>query len=123
VRETYYNDLPGKTVTLTKTTIDSDEPLGQLAKTLSLDRFTLLFRVLSGKLALIGYHPVPINPALRIIPNNTTGYTPAVFSYAEAEDWPEIGIDTEIVEHYYAVHGNPLKDIAMTQKALFNRNH
>ncbi|MGB7509769.1 MAG: NDP-sugar synthase [Pelodictyon phaeoclathratiforme] len=123
VRETYYNDLPGKTVKLTKTTIDSDEPLGQLAKTLSLDRFTLLFRVLSGKLALIGYHPVPINPALRIIPNNTTGYTPAVFSYAEAEDWPEIGIDTEIVEHYYAVHGNPLKDIAMTQKALFNRNH
>ncbi len=119
----YHTGLPGKAFTMTKTTIGNNGPLCAIAKALSLDRFPLLFRVLSGKLLLIGSQPVLINPATRVIPNSMSGYRPGVFSYAEAEDWPEIGIDTEIVEHYYAVHGNPLKDIAMTQKALFNRTH
>jgi lipopolysaccharide/colanic/teichoic acid biosynthesis glycosyltransferase len=110
-------------LTLIKATIDCSGPLGALAKALSLDRFTMLFRVLSGEVALIGSQPVLIDPALQVVPNSTAGYRPGVFSYAEAEDWPEIGSDTEIVEHYYAVHSNPLKDIAMTQKAFFNRTH
>lgn len=122
-REEYYTGLPGKTLTLIKATIDCSGPLGALAKALSLDRFTMLFRVLSGEVALIGSQPVLIDPALQVVPNSTAGYRPGVFSYAEAEDWPEIGSDTEIVEHYYAVHSNPLKDIAMTQKAFFNRTH
>jgi hypothetical protein len=122
-REQYYSGLQGKTLTLTKTTIDSYGTLDAIARALSLDRFTLLFRVLNGELALIGHQPVPVNPAIRLIPNSRTGYRPAVFSYAEAEEWPEIGIDSEIVEHYYTVHSNPLKDIVMTQKALFNRTH
>jgi NDP-sugar pyrophosphorylase family protein len=122
-KEQYYTGQQGKTFMLTMTTIDCSAPIGALAKAISLDRFALLFRVLIGKLALIGHQPVPVNPAIKIIPSSKAGYRPAVFSYAEAEDWPEIGIDTEIVEHYYAVHGTPLKDIAMAQKALFNRTH
>ena len=117
----YYTGLKGKTFTLTITTIDGNGPLGALARALSLDRFTLLFKVPGGALALIGNQPIPVNPAIRVIPSSKAGYSPAVFSYAEAEEWPEIGIDREIVEHYYSVHCNPLKDIAMTQKALFNR--
>ena len=122
-REEYYAGLPGKTFTMNKITIDCSGPLGALAKALSLDRFTMLFRVLSGKVTLIGSQPVLIDPAIRIVPNRTAGYRPGVFSYAEAEDWPQDGSDTEIVEHYYAVHSNPLKDIAMMQKAFFNRTH
>ena len=32
-------------------------------------------------------------------------------------------IDREIIEPYEIVHCNSLKDIAMAQKALFNRTH
>ena len=122
-KEQYYTGLQGKTFTLSLTTIDDNGPLGTLARFLSLDRFTLFFRVPGGALALIGNQPIPVNPDIRIVPGSNAGYRPAVFSYAEAEEWPEIGIDREIVEHYYAVHCNPLKDIAMTQKAFFNRTH
>ncbi len=122
-REQHYTGLPGKNVTLTNTTIEGTGAASAFAKALSLDRFTLLFNVLIGKLALIGNLPLPVTPAIRRLPNSHEGYRPAVFSYAEAEEWPEIGIDAEIVEHYYAVHSDPLKDIAMTQKALFHRTH
>ena len=122
-KEQYYTGQQGKTFTLTVTTIDDNGPLGTLARFLSLDRFILFFRVPAGALALIGNQPIPVNPDIRIVPGSNAGYRPAVFSYAEAEEWPEIGIDREIVEHYYAVHCNPLKDIAMTQKAFFNRTH
>ena len=122
-KEPYYTGQQGKTFALTITTIDCSGPLGALAKALSLDRFTLLMRVLGGRLYLIGNQPVLVNPAIRVVPSSMAGYRPAVFSYAEAEKWPEIVIDREIVEHYYTVHCNPMKDIAMIQKALFNRTH
>ncbi len=122
-REPYYTALAGKNVTLTSTYIESNGSLSTLAKTLALDRFSLLFKVLSGELALIGNKPVRVNASIRLLPNRVAGYRPAVFSYAEAEDWPEFCIDTEIVEHYYAVHSNPMKDISMTQKAIFHRTY
>lgn len=123
VKKQYYVGSQGKTGTLTMITIDSEGPVGSLAKALFLDRFTLLFRVLSGELALIGNQPLPLNSGIQLKPESMAVYVPAVFSYAEAEEWPENSTDIEIVEHYYAVHSNPLKDIILTQKALFNRTH
>lgn len=84
-----------------------------LAAKLSLERFPLLPKVLLGQLAIIGSAPR----------SNSPGCRPAVFSYAEAEDWPVTGSDAAIVERYHAVHSTPFNDIGMTIKALINRPH
>jgi NDP-sugar pyrophosphorylase family protein len=89
-----------------------------LAAKLSLDRFPLLPKVLIGRLAIIGSAPRENCAA-----NKNPGCRPAVFSYAEAEDWPVTGSDAAIVERYHAVHSTPLNDIGMTIKALINRPH
>ena len=122
-RNTYYTSTSGKTVTLSTAAIERSGPLSFLASALSLDRFPLLFRVLSGELALIASQPLAATPGSRATLSRMTGYQAGVFSYAEAEDWPVNGSDTAIVERFYATHGNPLLDITMTLKALFNRIH
>ena len=123
-KNSYYTAATGKTLILTTTTIDRQGVLSTLASALSLDRFTLLFSVLRGQLAIIGSWPVVANPAsLNTLSGMESWYHAGVFSYAEAEDWPVNRGDTAIVERYFAVHGNPAQDIVMTIKALFNRIH
>jgi len=120
----YYTAVSEKYLILTTTAIERTGPLSTLAAALSLDRFTLLFRVLIGQLAIIGSWPHVVTPS-NITEHSSTESCcrAAVFSYAETEEWPVNIGDTAIVERYYAAHGNPMKDIALTLKALFNRIH
>ena len=113
----------GKKISLNRVSIEKQSILASIAVFLSLDRFTWLFWVLNGHLAIIGCSPVSVSQGIQIINNNTAGYRPGVFSYSEAEDWPQNTFDSDIVDHYYAVHSNLIKDIFLTQKALFNRIH
>ncbi|MEI7824715.1 MAG: NDP-sugar synthase [Chlorobiaceae bacterium] len=113
----YHSAKPRCKVALPVTTLRKKGMLSALAAFFSLDRYMWLFKVLSGHLDLIGSRPVEVTQ------ESKAHLRPGVFSYAEAEDWPQNDIDSDIVNHYYAVHSNPFKDIAMTQKALFNRIH
>ncbi len=113
----YYSAKPRSKVALPVTTLRKKGLLGTLAVFFSLDRFMWLFKVLSGHLDIIGSQPVEVTQ------RNKAHHRPGVFSYAEAEDWPQNDIDSDIVNHYYAVHSNLFKDITMTHKALFNRIH
>ena len=113
----YHSGKPRCKVTLPVTTLRKKGLPGALAAFFSLDRFMWLFKVLSGHLDIIGSRPIEVTQ------KNKAHHRPGVFSYAEAEDWPQNDIDSDIVDHYYAVHSNIFKDIAMTHKALFNRIH
>jgi len=121
--KTSYTSISGKKLNMTTVTPGKNSFLGTLACALSLDRFPLLFRVVSGQLAIIGCGTVVRKANTDKDPHGIQSCNRAgVFSYAEAEDWPLTGGDSEIVERYYAVHGNPFQDMVMTVKALFNRN-
>jgi NDP-sugar pyrophosphorylase family protein len=111
----------GKTVTLSSAKITGTGPFVSLASALSLDRIPLLLKVMTGQLAIIGSIPVVAVSNTGVRPNDNSGYRPAVFSYAEAEEWPVDGSDATIVERFYAVHSTPIKDIGLTIKALLNR--
>ncbi|NTW52132.1 MAG: NDP-sugar synthase [Chlorobiaceae bacterium] len=111
----------GKSFTLPTTLITGNGPLASLASSLSLDRLPLLLRIFTGQLAIIGSTPVPVTLETVVLPGEHQGYRPAVFSYAEAEEWPVNDSDAAIVERYFIVHSTPLKDISMTLKALLNR--
>ncbi len=120
----YFTAVSEKYLILTTTTIERTGPFSTLAAALSLDRFTLLFRVLIGQLAIIGSWPVVATPSsITEYSKTKSWYRAAVFSYAETEEWPVNTGDTAIIERYYAAHGNPMKDIALTIKALLNRIH
>jgi NDP-sugar pyrophosphorylase family protein len=113
----------GKIIILPSVKILKTGPLTELAAALSLDRVPLLVRVLSGQLAIIGSMPVNASVEQGNLQSGNAGYRPAVFSYAEAEDWPVNGSDCAIVERFHIVHSTPLRDIGMTFKALLNRLH
>ncbi|WP_287374098.1 NDP-sugar synthase [Prosthecochloris sp.] len=125
-RKTCYDHTCKATVSLPNVSIERSGPLSALAFALSLDRFSTLFRVISGRLSLIGNAPMAVeekNSSGSSGPTVTPGYRPAVFSYAEAENWPISGNDAAIVERFYAIHSNPLQDIGLTMKSLINRFH
>ncbi len=113
----YHSAKPRCKVALPVTTLRKKGMLSTLAVFFSLDRFLWLFKVLSGHLDIIGSRLIEVNQ------ESKAHYRPGVFSYAEAEDWPQNDSDSDIVNHYYAVHSNLFKDVAMTHKALFNRIH
>jgi hypothetical protein len=112
-----------KTTPLGKVEIDPSSALGALAVTLSLDRYSWLFRVLTGQLALIGNTPLPAENTRPDTASGTLTYRPGVFSYAEAEQWPTTGGDAAIVERFHLVHSSPLSDIGLVIKAFINRLH
>ena len=121
-RELCFSARRGDTFELTSTTIEHQGLTGEFAIALSLDRFAMLFKVLAGHLALIGCRPVRVAPGMSHLPDGASMYHPGVFSYAEAEAWPENALDSRIVDHYHLVHGSVIGDITMILKALFNRN-
>ncbi len=122
-KKTYFINRTGGKGKLLTATIERRGFAGALAAAISLDRFMLLPKVLTGRLGIIGSKPLEVNPKAPMPLNRMATYRPGVFSYAEAEAWPETGADTEIVDHYYRIHGTPLNDVSMTMKALINRNH
>ncbi len=113
--------IPGENIFLTIASFEKKNLIGSIAVFLSLDRFTWLFKVLNGRLALIGSRRRQAGQTIYSANRNVGLYKPGVFSYSEAEDWPQNDIESDIVDHYYAVHSNFFTDIAMTQKAIFNR--
>jgi hypothetical protein len=117
------SEKPGATISLGKVEPNVKNALGAIASSLSLDRYAWLFRVLTGQLALIGSSPLPSGETR---PDATAGppaARPAVFSYAEAEEWPATGGDAAIVERYHLVHSGPISDIGLVVKAFVNRPH
>lgn len=122
-RKTCYDHTCKGVISLPDVSIERSGPLSAIAFALSLDRLPTLFRVVGGKLSLIGNAPIAAEEKNLSPPAATPGYRPAVFSYAEAENWPVGGSDAAIVERFYAIHSNPLQDIGLTMKSLINRFH
>jgi hypothetical protein len=115
------SESPGKTIRLGKVVLEAGKAPGVIATALSLDRYLWLFRVLAGQLALIGSTPLSADTAQASDPSGSLACRPAVFSYAEAEEWPASGGDAAIVERYHLAHSNPASDIGLTFKAFINR--
>jgi hypothetical protein len=122
-RSLFHSARPDGTVELQLAVNEGPGLPESLFRRLSLDRFTSLFRVLTGDLALIGCRPEPVDRRRMHISDGDAICQPGVFSYAEAEDWPENQNDFRMVEHYHLVHSNVFSDITMTLKALVNRNN
>ena len=122
-RKICFTDSTGRTAQLSFATITRSGMFGAFAAALSLDRFMLLPEVLKGRLSLIGSRPMEATSDIPEASSMTGSYRPAVFSYAEAEDWPAQGIDCDIVNQYHTIHGNAMKDISMTMRAFINRIH
>jgi len=114
-------DCTGNTITLPTAEITGTGLAASLAAAISLERLPLLFRVITGQLAIIGSAPIIASDQTTGLPAGNPGYRPAVFSYAEAEEWPVNGSDAAIVERFYSMHSTPFKDIGMTIKALLNK--
>lgn len=119
----YLSGKPGATISLGKVELDAANPFASIAAALSLDRYPWLFRVLTGQLALIGSTPLPVNAECPEATSGASACRPAVFSYAEAEEWPATGGDAAIVERYHLAHGNALSDIGLVVKAFINHPH
>jgi hypothetical protein len=115
------SESPGKTFRLGKAELEARSAPGVFATALSLDRYLWLFRVLTGQLALIGSTPLSADAGQASNPTGSLACRPAVFSYAEAEEWPASGGDAAIVERYHLAHSNPAADIGLAFKAFINR--
>jgi hypothetical protein len=115
------SESPGKTIRLGKVELETRKAPGVIATALSLDRYFWLFRVLVGQLALIGSTPLSADTGQPNHPSASLACRPAVFSYAEAEEWPANGGDAAIVERYHLAHSNPAADIGLAVKAFINR--
>jgi lipopolysaccharide/colanic/teichoic acid biosynthesis glycosyltransferase len=122
-RMLFHSVRPGGTVELKRAIIDAPGLSGAIVRTLSLDRFEMLFQVLVGNLALIGCRPLPVVYEHQSASKTPAGYRPGVFSYAEAENWPENSLDSRMVDHYHLAHGTVFNDITMTLKAFFQSNN
>jgi hypothetical protein len=118
---TCQGDSSGKSFSMPTSEITGTGLAVSLAAAISLDRLPMLLRVVTGQLAIIGSAPIIVSDRTTSFPAGNPGYRPAVFSYAEAEDWPVNGSDAAIVERFYAMHSTPVKDIGMTIKALLNK--
>ena len=101
--------------------VDKTSAQAAIAVALSLDRYFWLFRVLIGQLALIGCTPLPADKTGSELPLGALYYRPAVFSYAEAEEWAATGGDAAIVERFHLAHSTLLSDIGLVIKAFINR--
>lgn len=117
----YLSGEEGRILRLAEVELPSSGVLATLAGALSLERFTRLFRVVTGQLSLIGSTLAAGDTDSAHLLWGTTSYRPAVFSYAEAEEWPTGGSDAAIVEHFHLAHSSPLSDIALTFRAFINR--
>ncbi|NTU97146.1 MAG: NDP-sugar synthase [Chlorobiaceae bacterium] len=120
---TFYGANEGKSFTSALPSISCGGTTCSLFTRLSLDRFPMFFHVLAGKIGVIGSFPLEVKESGHGETEIFSGYRPAVFSYAEAEDWPADAGESAIVERYYAVHGTPAQDIVLTVKAFLNRMH
>ncbi|NTW53608.1 MAG: NDP-sugar synthase [Chlorobaculum sp.] len=118
-----HSEKPGKTISLDNIELDVKKPLGAIAAALSMDRYPMLFRVLTGQLSLIGSTARVAEAKHPNTPSSSLAYRPAVFSYAEAEEWPTTGGDAAIVERYHLAHSNAAADVGLVFKAFINNFH
>ncbi len=119
-KETVFINSSGRTVELVRVTIKDDGLVGRIARSLSLERFPVLIRVMQGKLALIGSRALPADEENRKVLDEYQAYRPAAFSYAEAESWPAEDSDWEIVERFHLARRSLLRDYLMALKAVLN---
>lgn len=115
---------PEGTISFSNVELKPPGALSTVAAALSLDRFPMLFRVLTGQLALIGSSPVRTDEAGTNDLADMHAYRPGVFSYAEAEEWPGGSGNSEdaaIVDRFHLAHSNPVSDIGLFIKAYINR--
>lgn len=111
-----------KKLTIEQVVIRPEGADGRLAIALSIDRYPSLFQVLGGKLRLIGHRPA-VSSDTSTISSGCIAMNPAVFGYAETEEWPENERDELMVDHYHLLHSGSLKDIGLLLKALLNKKH
>ncbi|NTW10764.1 MAG: NDP-sugar synthase, partial [Chlorobiaceae bacterium] len=122
-RKTCFGESHQSTISLAFPSISGNGVLCTLAEALSLDRFPLLFKVLEGRIAVIGSNPQETGGNTGRYPSLAAGYRPALYSYAEAEDWPVNSEEGAIVERYFASHGGLFQDLVLVVKAFLNRMH
>jgi len=111
----------GKTRKLSRPRIAPTGYIGKFALLLSLDRFPLLSAVLGGKLSMIGSKILEDTGENREKIKEYSSYRPAVFSYAEAETWPDENSEWEIVERFHLARKSIFHDQILLIKAIVNR--
>jgi len=101
---------------------NSGSILGRTFERLSLDKFSQLFHVLSGKLYLTGNSLLEDTGLNRNMVNKLPFYRPAVFSYIEylaCETDPDL--EKEIHEYYYCHNRSAILDIKIFLKCILTR--
>ena len=96
--------------------------LDRIIKSLSLDKFTLLKEVFSGKLQLVGNRLIPDTAEGRAFAEDFAAYSPGIFSYTEADRLEPGSMESEIAERYYSAQRGILTETRSLLKALIN-NH
>jgi NDP-sugar pyrophosphorylase family protein len=118
---TVFVNSDGLTKDLTETKIQTSGLGAKLASILLLDRYPLLFSVLNGSLILIGSRLLEAEKKNLKVLEDYSSYRPGVFSYAEAETWPEENAEWEIVERFHLARRGLVHDNIMLAKAIINR--
>ncbi len=88
---------------------------------LSLDKYPLLLKVLSGTLYLSGNLIIPVNPVNSVLLDEMPIYHPALFGISELEGNSHDPVMRELNAFYYAGHYSLLQDIKILVGAWLRR--
>ena len=94
--------------------------LDRIIKSLSLDKFSLLKQVFSGKLRLVGNSLIMDSAEGREFVKDFADYAPGIFNYTEADRLEPGTAESEIAERYYSANRGVLIEIKNLLKALMN---
>jgi NDP-sugar pyrophosphorylase family protein len=94
--------------------------LDRIIKSLSLDKFSLLKEVFTGKLRLVGNSMIMDSEEGREFVKDFADYSPGIFNYTEAERLEPGTAESEIAERYYSANRGALTEIKNLIKALTN---
>lgn len=110
----------GDTKLLRLPAISRPKGIDRIIKSLSLDKFSLLKEVFSGKLQLIGNRLIPDNVEGRELVKDFVAYSPGIFNYTEAERLQPGTAESEIAERYFSANRGFLTETKSLMKALIN---
>ncbi|MCP3891198.1 MAG: hypothetical protein GY702_20385, partial [Desulfobulbaceae bacterium] len=119
-RITYFTNNRKETFHVSEVVNERRSLAGKAFGSLYLHRFTLLLQAIQGKILLIGNRLLEVSEKNRKRLGDFEEYTPGVFGYSEADDFPEGILEAEVSERYYTVHRNVLQDGRVLLKILFS---
>jgi hypothetical protein len=102
----YFHDINGNTITMKRAYVEKPNIISHWFFRFALDKYLLLGKVFSGKLALVGNYPLISNSYGKLIWEQLDNYHPAVISYPEAQIANVFDNNFILHEIYYNHHSS-----------------